>query len=84
MKKRDLILIAIGAIIVVFLWAAPEESTKRVPHDDNHNRFFDIVATDGKKAAEKFCEECHNAGGVPFPPDHPPKARCLLCHKLAQ
>jgi hypothetical protein len=36
-----------------------------------------------KKAAEKFCEECHNPEGEagPLPKDHPPKYRCLFCHK---
>lgn len=82
LKKRDLILIIAAILILAFLWQAPPESTKRVPYDDTHRRFYDLVKTDGKKAAEKFCEECHNAQGVPFPPEHPPKSRCLFCHKL--
>lgn len=82
MKKRDYILIALGLIIVLVLWAAPEETTQRVPRDDDHLRFYDLVKAEGKKAAETFCEECHNPDGVPFPKDHPPKSRCLLCHKL--
>lgn len=81
-KKRDLLLIAVGILILAFLWQAPPESTSRVPYDDIHRRFYDLVKTDGKKAAEKFCEECHHADGVPFPPGHPPKSRCLFCHKL--
>lgn len=82
-KKRDLLLIAVAILILAFLWQAPPESTSRVPYDDTHRRFFDLVKSDGKKAAEKFCEECHNASAVPFPPGHPQKARCLFCHKLA-
>ncbi len=82
MKKRDLLLL-IGALAIIgFLWMAPEETTAPVPHDETHQRFYDIVKNDGKKAAEKFCEECHNDDGVPFPVDHPPKARCLFCHKV--
>jgi len=81
-KKRDLILIVIAILILAFLWQAPPESTSRVPHDDIHEKFHEIAKRDGKKAAERFCEECHNADGVPFPPEHPPKARCLFCHKL--
>lgn len=82
MKKRD-ILVLIGALAIIgILWMAPEESTKPLPRDETHLRFYDIVKTDGKKAAEKFCEECHNDNGVPFPADHPPKARCLFCHKV--
>jgi hypothetical protein len=38
-----------------------------------------------KKEAEKFCEECHSPEGVaPLPEDHPPKYRCLFCHKREQ
>ncbi len=82
MKKRDIFLIIGGLAILIFLWMAPEESTHPVPRDETHLRFFDIVKQDGKKAAEKFCEECHNDSNVPFPEDHPPKARCLFCHKV--
>jgi hypothetical protein len=36
----------------------------------------------GKKEAEKFCAECHAPDKVaPLPEDHPPKYRCLFCHK---
>ncbi|MBN1959045.1 MAG: cytochrome c [Desulfuromonadales bacterium] len=82
MKKRDILLLAGALAIIVFLWMAPEESTKPVPKDEIHLKFYDMVKTDGKKAAEKFCEECHNADNVPFPEDHPSKFRCLFCHKI--
>lgn len=82
LKKRDFLLIGIAIIILAFLWQAPPESTSRVPLDDNHSRFYEIVKQDGKKAAEKFCEDCHNADGVPFPEGHPSKYRCLFCHKI--
>lgn len=84
MKKRDILLLLGAIVIVAVLWMAPEESTTRVPKDDNHLRFYTIVKSEGKKGAEKFCEECHNENGVPFPKDHPPKSRCLLCHKMSQ
>ncbi|HEX9777630.1 MAG TPA: cytochrome c [Geopsychrobacteraceae bacterium] len=82
MKKRDIMLLLGALAIVLFLLAAPEETTKRVPTDDIHQRFYSLVETDGKKAAEKFCEDCHNEEQVAFPADHPPKSRCLFCHKL--
>ena len=82
MKKRDLFLIAGAVILLAVLWFAPAESTKPVPKDETHMRFHELVKTDGKKAAEKFCEDCHNDDGVPFPEDHPPKYRCLFCHKV--
>ena len=53
--------------------------------DKKKRRLLDIVvliAKDGKKAAEPFCSDCHNADVVPFPPEHPLKNRCLICHKL--
>lgn len=83
-KKRDWILLGLAAIILGFLWAAPDETTRRIPDDETHHRFFSMVETDGKKAAEQFCEECHNENGVPFSENHPPKFRCLFCHKLAE
>jgi len=83
LKKRDGILLAIAAVILVVLWLAPEESTKRVPDDETHHRFHEMVKQEGKKAAEKFCEGCHNPSNIPLPKDHPPKFRCLFCHKLA-
>ncbi|MDT8442414.1 MAG: cytochrome c [Desulfuromonadales bacterium] len=82
LKKRDFALLGLAVIILAFLLQAPPESTSRVPYDDTHQRFYDIVRADGKKAAEKYCEECHNENGVPFPDGHPPKARCLFCHKM--
>lgn len=66
-----------GAILF-FLFNAPEETTKKLPKDQNHSRFQDMK----KKEAEKFCTECHIPGGVfPLPEGHPPKYRCLFCHK---
>lgn len=82
MKKRDILLLAGALLIIGFLWMAPEESTKPVPKDEIHLKFYDIVKNDGKKAAEKFCEECHNADNVAFPEEHPAKFRCLFCHKV--
>ena len=82
LKKRDFILIGIAILILAFLWQAPPESTSRVPYDDDHSQFHELVKAEGKKAAEKFCEDCHNDEDVAFPEGHPPKARCLFCHKM--
>lgn len=74
----NIIFLAACGGIFLFLWNAPEESTKKIPHDADHEQFFAM----GKKEAEKYCEECHNPTGVlPLPPGHPPKNRCLFCHK---
>jgi hypothetical protein len=74
----NLIFIVICGGLFMFLWNAPEETTTRLPNNENHARFMKM----DKKAAEKFCEECHSPDGeVPLPKDHPPKYRCLFCHK---
>lgn len=81
-KKRTLIyniifLIAGGAILL-FLLNAPPESTSKIPYDDIHSKYYPM----GKKEAEKECESCHNPEGMaPMPQGHPPKYRCLFCHK---
>ena len=83
LNKKKLFILNIFFIVscagvFLFLWNAPPETTAKIPHDQNHERFFGMK----KKAAEKFCEECHNPEGVaPLPQDHPPKYRCLFCHK---
>jgi len=82
LKKRDFLLVGVAIVILAVLWQAPPESTSRVPNDETHRQFHDLVKTEGKKAAEKFCEDCHNADDVPFPEGHPAKFRCLFCHKM--
>lgn len=71
------VLICLG--IVVFLALAPEETTSPLPRDINHNRFFEIKS---KKEAERYCVECHSENKeAPLMEEHPPKFRCLFCHK---
>lgn len=70
--------IVTGAAILLFLFNAPEETTAKLPNDADHSRFQSMK----KKEAEKFCTECHSPeGGLPLPEGHPPKYRCLFCHK---
>ena len=83
-KKRSWIytalFIAASLLILLFLWNAPPETTKRVPRDENHARLLKMK----RKEAERHCEECHSEeGGMPLPKEHPPKYRCLFCHKPA-
>ena len=73
----NLVFIIFCAGLLFFLWSAPEETTAPLPHDKDHEKFFSM----GKKEAEKFCTQCHNPEGIPLPADHPPKYRCLFCHK---
>lgn len=77
----NLIFIVVCGGLFLFLWRAPEETTKHLPNDENHATFMKM----DKKEAEKFCEECHSPDGIaPLPEDHPPKYRCLFCHKRDQ
>lgn len=85
MNKRDILLLIGGLILLTVLLMAPDETTKHLPKDDNHQKFYTLVKKDGKtgkKAAEKFCQDCHNEDQVAFSADHPPKLRCLFCHKV--
>ncbi|MEN8190370.1 MAG: hypothetical protein ABFS19_11025 [Thermodesulfobacteriota bacterium] len=82
-KKKNILylnlafIICCGAILL-FLLRAPEESTAKLPVDDDHKSFHTMK----KKAAEKHCGECHvEDGEYPLPEEHPPKFRCLFCHK---
>ena len=86
LKKKNtliynIIFLIVGGGLLLFLLRAPEESTARIPYDEDHSRFYGM----GKKKAEKFCESCHfPEGDVPLPADHPPKYRCLFCHKKVE
>ncbi|WP_136808296.1 hypothetical protein [Desulfosediminicola flagellatus] len=69
----------IGIAIVAFLLNAPDETTSFLPKDEIHIAFH---AIESKKEAEKSCIDCHSETGVaPLPEKHPPKYRCLFCHK---
>ena len=67
-----------GIFLVIFLGSPPEATTSGLPSDKDHIRF----TTMDKKQAETYCDECHDSQGVaPLPEGHPPKSRCLFCHK---
>ena len=81
-KKRTianiLFVLICGAIIIVLL-RAPKESTAKLPNDLQHKEFKMMKS---KEEAERLCGKCHAPDGIaPLPPDHPPKYRCLFCHK---
>ncbi len=82
-KKKNILLYNILFVLIcgslfAILWVAPPETTAHLPHDQDHEKFMDM----GKKEAEKYCTECHAPDQVmPLPEDHPPKYRCLFCHK---
>lgn len=77
----NILFIAVCGAILVFLFKAPPESTKKLPRDENHLKFYSM----DKKEAEKHCGACHAPEGqYPLPEGHPPKYRCLFCHKKIQ
>ena len=88
--KKDWMFIAVVVIVlIIFYLISGKERTKRVPYDDKHISFYEIMEKTGDKmAADKGCPACHyEPGGIPFPPKHPLKPkdgpmRCLFCHKL--
>ncbi len=78
LRLLNALFLVVGAAILLFLFAAPPESTAPLPDDDTHASFHRMK----KKEAEKQCESCHNEQGeAPLSEDHPPKFRCLFCHK---
>ncbi|PIE66546.1 MAG: hypothetical protein CSA26_00410 [Desulfobacterales bacterium] len=81
-KKKNLyynvIFVVACAAIFIFLYLAPPETTAPLPRDEDHQPFRAMK----KKEAEKRCDQCHGEGRQsPLSPDHPPKYRCLFCHK---
>ena len=81
-RQRNLLMnglfLAACAGILLFLLQAPPETTRPLPHDQDHERFMTMK----RKEAEKYCDACHGPQGVaPLPETHPPKFRCLFCHK---
>ncbi len=89
--RKDWWFIGLGAaVLIIFFVISGPEKTKKVPYDEKHKPFYQIVKFTGSKMeADKGCPACHNElpGGIPFPPKHPVKPkegpmRCLFCHKL--
>ncbi len=77
----NVMFLIIGAGILIFLLMAPPESTVKLPRDKDHIAFYDMP----RKEAEKHCSKCHGKeAGNPLPEKHPPKFRCLFCHKLTK
>ncbi|NVN91675.1 MAG: cytochrome C [Desulfuromonadales bacterium] len=88
----------IVAVVSVFISISGKEKTKLVPNDSTHQIAYRAAYKNApgpeasffkraffkadKKGAEVYCEPCHTEQKVPFPPNHPPKNRCLFCHKL--
>ena len=99
-KRDWLFIGAAALIVIVFFAISGKEKTKVVPKNDIHRPVYEAAYKNGpgpeasifkkaffkpaKKDAEKLCEPCHQQNNIKLPPNHPPKYRCLFCHKLAK
>lgn len=99
-KRDWLFIGLIVGVLVVFFAISGEEKTTHVPRDEMHKPVYDEAYKNApgpdasllkktffkpaKKDAETLCEPCHAKYDVQLPPDHPPKYRCLFCHKLEE
>ena len=99
-KRDWMFIALIVVVVGIFVGISGKEKTKLVPNNAMHKASYDAAFKDApapdapimkrafykpdKKGAEVFCEPCHKEKGVPFPPKHPAKNRCLLCHKFKQ
>ncbi len=88
MKKRDWIFVAVViGVLGVFIAISGKETTKKVPRDTVHSRFYDMLSSGNKRIdVDALCAECHDGVKIPFPAGHPAKPgagpmRCLFCHK---
>ena len=97
-RKDWYFIAVVVVVLGIFVAITGKEKTTRVPNNPMHKLSYDAAYKNApgsdaslfkraffkpdKKGAEVFCEPCHKEKGVPFPQNHPPKNRCLLCHKL--
>jgi len=82
-RKADVVFIALIPLILLCLWMlTTEQTTLRIPLDDDHIKLIEIYETEGKKAAGKNCSACHGDEAIPLSENHPPKYRCMFCHKF--
>ncbi|HZV81955.1 MAG TPA: cytochrome C [Geobacteraceae bacterium] len=87
-SRRDWIFIAIiAAVFIAFYAISGPEKTKKLPHDQTHQQFHDMLKAGKKKSdVDPLCETCHDGVKIKFPEKHPAKPgaapmRCLFCHK---
>ena len=83
-RKADIAFILLIPVVVVCLWMlTTEQTTVRIPLDDDHRESLQTYSAEGKKAAEQVCTSCHSDEALPLSENHPPKYRCMFCHKPA-
>ncbi|MEA5114845.1 MAG: cytochrome C [Geobacteraceae bacterium] len=81
---KDLLFVVFAAaVLAVVILVSGKETTKKMPDDAAHRTTYDVLKKSGsRKEAERGCGNCHNEKMNPLPAHHPPKDRCLFCHKI--
>ena len=97
-KRDWLFITVVVVVLGIFIGISGKEKTTPVPNNQMHKTAYETAFRNApgpdasifkrafykpdKKGAEVFCEPCHKEKGVPFPPNHLKKHRCLICHVL--
>ncbi|GAC1451604.1 MAG: cytochrome c [Desulfuromonadaceae bacterium] len=97
-KRDWLFIAVVAVVLGIFIAISGKEKTTPVPNNQMHKMAYETAFRNApgpdasifkraffkpdKKGAEAYCEPCHKEKGVPFPPNHPSKNRCLFCHKF--
>ena len=97
-KRDFIFVAVIAAILIIILTLSGKEKTTPVSNNETHKKVYEVAYKNApgpeasvfkrvffkpaRKDAEKLCEPCHLQKNIKLPPNHPPKYRCLFCHKL--
>jgi hypothetical protein len=82
LRRADVLFILLVPAVVLCLWLlTTKQTTVRIPVDETHQEALGAYRAEGKKAAEKVCRTCHTDDQIPLSENHPPKYRCMFCHK---
>jgi hypothetical protein len=82
LRRADIAFIVLIPVVLLCLWLlTTEQTTLRIPRDGDHSESLQTYRTGGKKEAERVCRTCHGDKGIPLSETHPPKYRCMFCHK---
>lgn len=85
LRRADLVFLLLIPVVLLVLWLlTTEQTTLRIPLDDEHAASLHTYRAEGKKAAEKTCRSCHADDRKPLSETHPPEYRCMFCHKFDQ
>jgi len=82
LRKADVLFILLIPAVLLCLWLlTTRQTTLRIPVDEKHQEALQAYKAEGKKAAEQVCRTCHADDQIPLSRNHPPKYRCMFCHK---